>query len=106
MGAALAAALATSIPSALTGVAGLDTAAADKLANQTVQSAGGVIEQMRVHGTGEHPKEVVEALSSGFAHAITTSLWAPTVFLVIGLISSILLVRHSRPKGATSAVPG
>ncbi len=74
VGAALAAALATSIPSALTGVAGLDSAAADKLATQTVQSAGGVIEQMRVHGTGEHPKEVVEALSSGFASATTAAV--------------------------------
>ncbi|PFG19182.1 DHA2 family efflux MFS transporter permease subunit [Serinibacter salmoneus] len=112
VGSALAVALASAVPSSLAGTS-ISSSEADQLATATSESAGGVIEQLREQGTssqlGSHTTEAVTALSDAFATATSLALWIATAFLFIGLISSILLVRHS-PKhvkeSAGTVAPG
>lgn len=103
-GAALSVALALTLPAALAqgGITGAD---ADSLADQTRQSAGTTISQLRAEGTssplGDQTDAAVTALASGFADATRWSLLVATAFLVLGFVGA-LVVRRAAARSAGS----
>ncbi|QWF22394.1 DHA2 family efflux MFS transporter permease subunit [Nocardioides sp. LMS-CY] len=99
VGAALAVALASTVPAALDGQ-DLPDRQVSQLANATSESAGNVISSLRDQGTqgqlGEQAPAVVDALSTGFAAATRGALFVAGVFLLLGLAASLAVVRAAR----------
>lgn len=97
-GAALSVALALTLPAALNS-AGIAGEEADRLAEQTRQSAGTTITQLRVEGAsgplGDQTTMAVDALAAGFADATRWSLLIASLFLVLGFIGAVRLRRVS-----------
>lgn len=101
-GAALAVALALTLPAALTD-AGITGSSAAQLADTTRQSAGTTISQLRAEGSssplGDQTAAAVTALSNGFADATRWSLLVAAVFLLLGFIGA-LVVRRAAARSA------
>lgn len=72
----------------------------DALAGQLRDSAGGVVPQLVQAGThgplGGAGPAAVDALSSGFAQAVSASVLTAAVFLFIGLVGSFFVAAASR----------
>lgn len=107
-GATLSIALATTVPAALA-AAGFTGESIDTIAAQTRQSAGTIITELRLQGTGGafggQTPEVVQALSAGFAAATRWSLLAAAFFLVIGFVGALQVRRAARRPVADGDVP-
>lgn len=103
-GSALAAALGHSLPKAMESVHGLPGQVADQLTGATKSSAGSMISALREAGPhgplgsrlGEAYQPTVHALESGFAHASAWSIGASAVFLLLGLVGSLMVLRASK----------
>lgn len=103
-GSALAAALGHSLPKAMESVHGLPAQVADQLTGATKSSAGSMISALREAGPhgpfgsrlGEAYQPTVHALESGFAHASAWSIGASAVFLLLGLVGSLMVLRASK----------
>ncbi|MDX2376169.1 DHA2 family efflux MFS transporter permease subunit [Microbacterium sp. LRZ72] len=95
-GAALSVSLAATLPAALA-ASGISGDTADQLANQTRQSAGTTIEQLRLQGEssvlGDQTATAVEALARGFADGARWSLLVASAFLVLGFVGAARLRR-------------
>jgi len=101
-GAALSLALAVTLPNALErdGVTG---GTASSLAENTRESAGSTISQLRAEGSssdlGAGTDAVVNALSSGFADATRVSLLVASVFLLLGFVGAIRVRASAKADG-------
>lgn len=84
----------------LAGVPGVPANQVDTLAGQLRDSAGGVVPQLSQLGThgplGGAGPAAVDALSSGFAQAVSASVLAAAGFLFIGLVGSFVVAAESR----------
>lgn len=84
----------------LAGVPGIPANQVDTLADQLRDSAGGVVPQLSQLGThgplGGAGPAAVDALSSGFAQAVSASVLAAAGFLFIGLVGSFVVAAASR----------
>ncbi|MGO2540114.1 MFS transporter [Specibacter sp. AOP5-B1-6] len=84
----------------LAGVPGVPANQVDTLAGQLRDSAGGVVPQLSQLGThgplGGAGPAAVDALSSGFAQAVSASVLAAAGFLFIGLVGSFVVAAASR----------
>ncbi|UNK70838.1 MFS transporter [Microbacterium sp. H1-D42] len=93
-GAALAMALAITLPAALDD-AGITGKSADQIADATRESAGTTIMQLRAQGDaspfGEHTTAAVNALADGFSDATRWSLLFAALFLLLGLVGALRL---------------
>lgn len=102
IGSALSVFLAASVPNALDGQ-DLPDSKVTQLADATRDSAGSVISSLRSGGThgqlGKEGPAVVDGLSDGFADATRGALLVAGAFLLLGLVSSLALVRASRRLG-------
>ena len=105
-GAALAVALALTLPAALTD-AGITGSTATQLADTTRQSAGTTISQLRAEGSssslGDQTAAAVTALSNGFADATRWSLLVATVFLLLGFVGALVVRRAAARSAAGGA---
>lgn len=106
-GAALATALALTLPAALDD-AGLTGANADKMADATRESAGTTIMQLRMQGAsspfGEHTTAAVNALATGFSDATRWSMLFAALFLLLGFIGALRLrVEAKRSQARATA---
>ncbi len=97
-GAALAVALAVTVPASLEKV-GLSDSESSTLATATRTSAGTNIAQLRAEGSaselGDKTDEVVAALADGFADGTRWSLLIASGFLLLGFIGAVRLRRAS-----------
>jgi len=93
----------------LGGVAGLPEGQATTLAGQLRDSAGGVVPQLARLGShgplGAAGPAAVDALSSGFAQAVSASVLGAAAFLFIGLVGSVFVARAARTAAARRALP-
>ena len=91
-GAALSVTLALALPAALER-AGFTGADADALAEQTRQSAGTTISQLRGEGTASHYGDktdaVIAALAEGFADGTRWAMLVALVFLILGFVGAV-----------------
>ncbi|EFG47139.1 drug resistance MFS transporter, drug:H+ antiporter-2 family [Brevibacterium mcbrellneri ATCC 49030] len=98
-GATLAVSLASTLPGSLAS-AGFTGAQVDRLAGATRVSAGTVLAQLRSQGPagplGEQTPALVDALTQGFASAVSWVLLAAALFLVLGLAGAWQVKRQSR----------
>lgn len=98
LGTVLGSSAASSATGSLGGISGLDAGQADRLESQLSESAGSVIAQVRV-GAIRLPDgvshDVVDALSTAFATGARITMLTGALCLVIGLISTIVLVRRT-----------
>ena len=105
-GAALSVALALTLPAALAD-AGISGADADKIAEQTRQSAGTTIAELRGEGSssplGSDTDKAVDALSTGFADGTRASLLVASGFLALGFVGAVVLQRVSRREPTPDA---
>lgn len=105
-GAALSVSLALTLPASLDqhGVTG---ASADRLADQTRQSAGTALARLREQGDagplGDQTTTVVDALTAGFADATRWALLIATVFLALGFVGALRVRRFSEAVPTPSA---
>lgn len=105
-GAALSVSLMMFMPHALDKV-GVSAEEATKIAEATRQSAGSTISMLRAQGAhselGAKTDEAVKALSHAFANATSASMAIAAVFLGLGLIGAIRLLKASAVGGAELA---
>ena len=107
-GSALAAAMARTIPSSLDAVAGVPENVLSKLSDATQASAGSMIGQLRdanpsdpfTAPLGDARSVVVQQLSSGFADAAAWSIGFSALFLLLGLLGSVMVLRESKKAPA------
>ena len=107
-GSALAAAMARTIPSSLESVAGVPDNVLSKLSDATQASAGSMIGQLRdatptdpfTAPLGDARSVVVEQLASGFADAAAWSIGFAALFLLLGLLGSVMVLRQSKKTPA------
>ncbi|OHO32671.1 multidrug transporter [Corynebacterium sp. HMSC034B08] len=107
-GSALAAAMARTIPSSLESVAGVSENVLSKLSEATQASAGSMIGQLRdatptdpfTAPLGDARSVVVQQLSSGFADAAAWSIGFAALFLLLGLLGSVMVLRQSKKTPA------
>ena len=107
-GSALAAAMARTIPSSLESVAGVSENVLSKLSEATQASAGSMIGQLRdatptdpfTAPLGDARSVVVQQLSSGFAEAAALSIGFSALFLLLGLLGSVMVLRESKKAPA------
>ena len=103
-GSALAAAMERTIPSSLDAVAGVPDNVLSKLSDATQASAGSMIGQLRdatpsdpfTAPLGDARSVVVQQLSSGFAEAAAWSIGFSALFLLLGLLGSVMVLRQSK----------
>ena len=98
-GATLAVSLAITLPGSLAS-AGFTGAQVDRLAEATRVSAGTVMAQLRSQGPagplGEQTPALVDALTQGFASAVSWVLLVAALFLVLGLAGAWQVKRQSK----------
>ncbi|MDK6493595.1 MFS transporter [Corynebacterium coyleae] len=107
-GSALAAAMARTIPASLDAVAGVPDNVLSKLSDATQASAGSMIGQLRdanptdpfTAPLGDARSVVVEQLASGFADAAAWSIGFSALFLLLGLLGSVMVLRQSKKTPA------
>lgn len=107
-GSALAAAMARTIPSSLESVAGVSENVLSKLSEATQASAGSMIGQLRdanpsdpfTAPLGDARSVVVQQLSSGFAEAAAWSIGFSALFLLLGLLGSVMVLRETKKAPA------
>ena len=107
-GSALAAAMARTIPSSLESVAGVSENVLSKLSEATQASAGSMIGQLRdatpsdplTAPLGDARSVVVQQLSSGFADAAAWSIGFSALFLLLGLLGSVMVLRETKKTPA------
>ena len=107
-GSALAAAMARTIPASLDAVAGVPDNVLSKLSDATQASAGSMIGQLRdanptdplTAPLGDARSVVVQQLSSGFAEAAAWSIGFSALFLLLGLLGSVMVLRQSKKTPA------
>ncbi|UBI09585.1 MFS transporter [Corynebacterium coyleae] len=107
-GSALAAAMARTIPASLDAVAGVPDNVLSKLSDATQASAGSMIGQLRdanptdpfTAPLGDARSVVVQQLSSGFAEAAAWSIGFSALFLLLGLLGSVMVLRQSKKASA------
>ncbi|MDK8823831.1 MFS transporter [Corynebacterium coyleae] len=107
-GSALAAAMARTIPASLDAVAGVPDNVLSKLSEATQASAGSMIGQLRdanptdpfTAPLGDARSVVVQQLSSGFAEAAAWSIGFSALFLLLGLLGSVMVLRQSKKTPA------
>ena len=107
-GSALAAAMAHTIPASLDAVAGVPENVLSKLSDATQASAGSMIGQLRdatptdpfTAPLGDTRSVVVEQLASGFADAAAWSIGFSALFLLLGLLGSVMVLRQSKKTPA------
>lgn len=107
-GSALAAAMARTIPSSLESVAGVSENVLSKLSEATQASAGSMIGQLRdanpsdpfTAPLGDARSVVVQQLASGFADAAAWSIGFAALFLLLGLLGSVMVLRQSKKTPA------
>lgn len=107
-GSALAAAMARTIPASLDAVAGVPENVLSKLSDATQASAGSMIGQLRdatptdpfTEPLGDARSVVVQQLSSGFAEAAAWSIGFSALFLLLGLLGSVMVLRESKKASA------
>lgn len=106
-GSALASAMARKIPDAMNAVAGMPDQVKDGLSQATQSSAGSVIGQLReaapddqmVAPLGSAREAVVDQLSAGFAQSAAWSIGFSALFLILGLLGSVMVMRQSKRQG-------
>ena len=107
-GSALAAAMARTIPSSLDAVVGVPDKVLGGLSDATQASAGSMIGQLRdatpsdpfTAPLGDARTVVVEQLASGFADAAAWSIGFAALFLLLGLLGSVMVLRQSKKTPA------
>lgn len=107
-GSALAAAMARTIPASLDAVAGVPENVLSKLSDATQASAGSMIGQLRdatpsdpfTAPLGDARSVVVQQLSSGFAEAAAWSIGFSALFLLLGLLGSVMVLRETKKAPA------
>ncbi|MGV0345732.1 MFS transporter [Corynebacterium coyleae] len=107
-GSALATAMARTIPASLDAVAGVPENVLSKLSDATQASAGSMIGQLRdatptdplTAPLGDARSVVVQQLSSGFAEAAAWSIGFSALFLLLGLVGSVMVLRQSKKAPA------
>ncbi|OFT69711.1 multidrug transporter [Corynebacterium sp. HMSC05C01] len=107
-GSALAAAMARTIPASLDAVAGVPDNVLSKLSDATQASAGSMIGQLRdatptdpfTAPLGDARSVVVQQLSSGFAEAAAWSIGFSALFLLLGLLGSVMVLRETKKAPA------
>ena len=103
-GSALASAMARKIPATMNIVAGVPDQVKDGLSEATQSSAGSVIGQLReaapddqmVAPLGSARDAVVDQLSTGFAQSAAWSIGFSALFLILGLLGSVMVMRQSK----------
>lgn len=103
-GSALASAMAKKIPATMNIVAGVPDQVKDGLSEATQSSAGSVIGQLReaapddqmVAPLGSARDAVVDQLSTGFAQSAAWSIGFSALFLILGLLGSVMVMRQSK----------
>ena len=103
-GSALASAMARKIPATMNFVAGVPDQVKDGLSEATQSSAGSVIGQLReaapddqmVAPLGSARDAVVDQLSTGFAQSAAWSIGFSALFLILGLLGSVMVMRQSK----------
>ncbi len=102
-GTQLAAGLAMLLPARLAEVPGLDPTGVAELAEATVVTVGANIQPLRGLGSGGEygalTPAIADALVTGFSQAIAGALVVAAVFLVLGLVGSVMVVRAARRLG-------
>ncbi|WP_245933737.1 hypothetical protein [Arthrobacter livingstonensis] len=90
----------TSSTGLLAGIPGVPPHQVDTLAGQLRDSAGGVVPQLAQLGThgplGAAGPDAVNALSTGFAQAVSMSVLAAAVFLFVALAGSFFVAAAAR----------
>ncbi|MEJ1089590.1 MFS transporter [Microbacterium sp. Mu-80] len=108
-GAALATALALTLPASLAD-AGISGKGADSIADATHESAGTTILQLRAQGDagplGDQTATAADALAAGFADATRWALLFAAVFLLLGLVGALRLRVEARRSDAGGAGRG
>lgn len=105
-GSALGAAMSRNIPDAMASVGGVPADVRDGLAEATRSSAGSVIGRLREASPDDPlvaPLEsardaVVDQLSAGFAHSAAWSIGSSALFLMLGLLGSVMVRREARGR--------
>lgn len=103
-GSVLASAMARKIPEAMNAVAGVPDQVKDGLSQATQSSAGSVIGQLResapddqmVAPLGSARDAVVDQLAAGFAQSAAWSIGFSALFLILGLLGSVMVMRQSK----------
>lgn len=103
-GSVLASAMARKIPEAMNAVAGVPGQVKDGLSQATQSSAGSVIGQLReatpddqmVAPLGSARDTVVDQLTAGFAQSAAWSIGFSALFLILGLLGSVMVMRQSK----------
>lgn len=103
-GSVLASAMARKIPEAMSAVAGVPDQVKDGLSQATQSSAGSVIGQLReaarddqmVAPLGSARDAVVDQLAAGFAQSAAWSIGFSALFLILGLLGSVMVMRQSK----------
>ncbi len=103
-GSVLASAMARKIPEAMNAVAGVPDQVKDGLSQATQSSAGSVIGQLReaapddqmVAPLGSVRDAVVDQLAAGFAQSAAWSIGFSALFLILGLLGSVMVMRQSK----------
>ena len=103
-GSVLASAMARKIPEAMNAVAGVPGQVKDGLSQATQSSAGSVIGQLReaapddqmVAPLGSARDTVVDQLTGGFAQSAAWSIGFSALFLILGLLGSVMVMRQSK----------
>lgn len=103
-GSVLASAMARKIPEAMNAVAGVPGQVKDGLSQATQSSAGSVIGQLReatpddqmVAPLGSARDAVVDQLAAGFAQSAAWSIGFSALFLILGLLGSVMVMRQSK----------
>lgn len=103
-GSVLASAMARKIPEAMNAVAGVPGQVKGGLSQATQSSAGSVIGQLReaapddqmVAPLGSARDAVVDQLAAGFAQSAAWSIGFSALFLILGLLGSVMVMRQSK----------
>lgn len=106
LGSALGAAMSRTIPDAMASVGGVPADVRDGLAEATRSSAGSVIGRLReaspddplVAPLGSARNAMVDPLSAGFARSAAWSIGFSALFLVLGLLGSVMVRREARGR--------
>ena len=93
-----------SIPQMLEGIVGVPSQLLDGLSQATQASAGSAIGQLRdaapedpiVAPLGDDCDAIVTNLSAAFAHSAAWSIGFSALFLLLGLLGSLMVLRQSR----------
>lgn len=108
LGTILGSSVAGAASGSLDGVRGLPAGQAHSLESQLGESAGSIITQIREGGLKLPPgtsHDVAGALSTAFADGTRITMLAGGLCLLIGLVSTITLARHSRPQPSPADSP-